>query len=234
MRRVFALARQDLLSEARSKEIAPAMVLFALALVFLFTFALPPGAGRAPVPPPVAGAVAVRDMAGTFLWIAILFAAIIGFGRSAAEEKEDSRIDGLLLAPVDPAALFLGKLLANFTFLVILEAAALPFFIVFLDIDPTLLLPGVLPILLLANLGLADIGTLFGAASQHARARALILPLLSFPILLPIVLGASRLTSDLMLTGGFATEGRWFILLTVFDLVTLAIGMVTFEFVIQE
>jgi heme exporter protein B len=234
MRTVLIVAGKDLRSEARAKEIAPPMVLFGVVLVFLFTFAFPPGAGRAPVPLPVAGAVASREIAGALLWAGLLFAAVLGFGRSAALEKEGSRIEGLLLSPADPAALFFGKVLANLVYLIATEAVVLPIFILFFDVAPTLLFPGIVGVALMADIGLAVIGTLFGAASQYARAREVLLPLLIFPVVLPIVLAATRLTSTLLTTGGFGGEARWFILMAAFDLAFSAIGAVTYEYVIHE
>lgn len=234
MRRALAVAAKDLRSDARAKEIVPAMVLFAFVLVFLFTFPLPPGAGRVPVPEPRAGAVAVRDVSAAFLWASLLFAGVIGFGRSASAEREEGRIEGLLLAPVDPAALFAGKFLANMVYLVAMEAVLLPVFILFFDVPVGNLLPGVIPVLLIADVGLAATGTLLGAASQEVRARELILPLLSFPAMLPIILGAIRLTSSLLASGDIAGEGAWLVLLLGTDLAYLAIGAVTFEYVVSE
>ena len=141
---MFLLAAKDLRSEARAREIAPPMVLFGLILVFLFTLDFPPGAGRAPVPGPVVGAVGSRELAGAFLWVSLLFAGVLGFGRNASTEREGNRIEGLLLAPVDPAALFAGKALANFCYLWTLEVILLPVFVLFFDVPTGLLLPGVL------------------------------------------------------------------------------------------
>lgn len=234
MRKALAIASKDLRSETRAKEIAPAMVMFALVLVFLFALALPPGAGRAPVPEPRAGAVGTREIAGAFLWASLLFAGIVGFARNAALEREGARIEGLTLAPVDPAALFFGKALANLVYLSVMEAALLPAFVVFFDSPVRPLLPGFLLVAVGANVGLAAVGTLFGAASQYARAREVVLPLLVFPVVLPVVLAATRLTSSLLVSGGFSGEGRWFILMLAFDLAFCAIGAVTFEYVVCE
>lgn len=234
MRTVLALAAKDLRAESRARQIAPVMVVFALCLVFLLTFGLPPGALRAPLPEPAAGAVAAREITGLLLWTVVFFAGVIGFGRSATVDREGSTADGLLLAPVDPAALYAGKLLGNLAFLTAAELFAIPLFMLFTNIPPGALLPGLLPVLGVANLGLAAVGTLFGAATQHAEARSLMLPLLTFPLALPVILGASRLTSTLLIEDGFGSEGRWFILLAVFDVIFLALGAVTYEFVIEE
>ncbi len=234
VRKMFLLAAKDLRSEARAKEIAPPMVLFGLILVFLFTLDFPPGAGRAPVPLPVIGAVGSRELAGAFLWVSLLFAGILGFGRNAAAEREGNRIEGLLLAPVDPAALFAGKALANFCYLWALEIVLFPVFGVMFDVRAGLLLPGILLVALAANVGLAAAGTLFGAASQYVRARELVLPLLLFPIVLPLVLGAERLTSSLLTGDGLGPQARWFMLMGAFDLAISAIGAIAFEFVVNE
>lgn len=234
MRQALAVAAKDLRSDARAKEIIPTMVLFALVLMFLFTFPLPPGAGRVPVPEPRAGAVGVREVASAFLWASLLFAGVVGFGRSAAAEREQSRVEGLLLAPVDPAAIYAGKLLANLAYLVAMEAVLLPAFMVFFDLPPGRLLPGIVPVLVAADIGLAAAGTLLGAASQYVRARELVLPLLAFPAMLPVTLGAIRLTSTLFTTGGLGGQASWFALLAATDLAYLAVGAVTFEHVLSE
>jgi len=234
LRAVLALAAKDLRAESRAKQIAPVMMVFALCLVFLLTFALPPGALRAPVPEPRAGALAAREITGLLLWTTIFFAGVIGFGRSAAVDREGSAADGLLLAPVDPAALYTGKLLGNLAFLTAAELVAIPLFMLFANIPARGLLPGLIPVIVVANLGLASVGTLFGAATQHAEAKSLMLPLLTFPLALPVILGASKLTSTLLIENGFGVEGRWFILLAVFDVIFLTLGAVTFEFVIEE
>jgi heme exporter protein B len=231
---LIAIVAKDLRSEARAKEIAPSMILFALVLVFLFTFTLPAGAGRAPVPPPLAGTVASREIAGVFLWATLLFAGIVGFSRNAALEREGGRLEALLLSPIDPAALFAGKAISNLIFLSVTEVVMIPAFLIFLDAPAGLLFPEIFVVLILANVGLAAVGTLFGAASQYSRIREVMFPLLAFPVLLPVVLGASRLTSTLLLNGSFAGEERWIVLLASFDLAITAVGAVTFEYVIQE
>jgi heme exporter protein B len=234
VRKMLLLAAKDLRAELRAKEIAPLMVLFGLILVFLFTLNFPPGSGSAPIPPPTAGGVGSRDLAGAFLWVSILFAGILGFGRNAAVEREGSRMEGLLLTPVDPAAVFAGKALANFCYLWLLEIVVFPAFMLFFDVAPGTLLPGILLVVLAANVGLASAGTLFGAASQYVRARELVMPLLLFPVILPLVLGAERLTSSLLTGGGLASQAQWFMLMGTFDLALPAIGAVAFEYVVNE
>jgi heme exporter protein B len=233
MRKALVIAAKDLRAEARSKEIAPAMLLFALALVFLFSFGLPPGAGRAPLPPPIAGAVGALEIASVFLWSSLLFAGMVGFARSAALEKECSRLDGLVLSPVDPAWIFAGKALALLIYLFITEAVVLIFFTLFIDLPPQVVL-GMAPIAVLTNIGLAAVGTLFATATQYTRAKELLLPLLVFPTVLPLLLAAIRLSTNVFEGQDAFGETRWFILVAIYDIIFMTIGAVTFEFVIRE
>jgi heme exporter protein B len=234
VRKMLMLAGKDLRSESRAREIIPPMIIFGLILVFLFTLNFPPGAGRAPVPAPNAGGVGSREIAAAFLWVSLLFAAILGFGRNASMEREGNRIEGLMMTPVDPAAVFAGKALANFCYLWLLEIIVFPAFVLFFDVAPGSLLPGILLVALAANVGLASAGTLLGAASQYVRARELLLPVMLFPILLPIVLGADRLTGSLLTGGGLGPQAQWFMLMGTFDLALPAIGAVVFEYVVNE
>lgn len=234
MRNALLVAAKDLRADARAREVAPSMVLFAIVLVFLFTFAVPPGSARAPIPEPQAGAVASREVIGAFLWAALLFSGIVGFGRAAASEKEGGRLEALVLTPVDPASLFFGKALSSFVNLSLVELIVLPAAIVFFDVAPSLLIPRIVLVMILANAGMASLGTLFSTASQYARVREIVLPLLAFPVLLPVVLAATQLTNTLLISGDFSGQSRWFILMATFDLAIGAVGAVTFEYVIRE
>ena len=233
MKKALAIAAKDLRAETRSKEIAPAMLLFSLSLVFLFTFALPPGVGRAAVPPPIAGGVGALEITSVFLWSSLLFAGIVGFARSASLEKEGSQIDGLVLSPVDPAWLFLGKAFALFIYLSITQIAVLIFLFLFIDLPPQAI-AGTAAIAFLVNMGLAAIGTLFATATQYTRAKELVLPLLIFPTVLPLLLAAIRLTTAAFERQDPFAETRWFILIAIYDIIFITIGAVTYEFVIRD
>jgi heme exporter protein B len=229
----LAVAAKDLRSEARAKQVAPLMITFALSLVLLFTFTLP-SAGPILAAVPAAGTVAVREIMGTLLWTSLLLACVIGFGRSAAIETEANLVEGLLMAPIDPAAVFTAKAGSNFIFLTATEMLMFPALALFGNLGFGTLRPEIIMVALLANLGMAAVGTLLGAASQLSTARSLILALLTFPVLLPVILGASKLTSTLFVQGNVAGQGHWFILIGVFDVIFLTLGAVTFEFVIGE
>src|SRR5687768_6930126 len=199
---VSALIRKDLLLQRRTPEAVPAMVLFSIGTFVLFHFALDERE--------VSG-----NLASGVLWVTLLFAAVLGINRLFVAEREQGGFDGFLLAPVDRTALFLAKAAVLLAFLVLVEAAAVPAFAVLL-LGPSAgaALPELLAVLLLADVGIAVIGTLVGALAVQTRARDLIVPLLALPLLLPVVIAAAQATAPLFAeAGAVALPGRWLIVL---------------------
>jgi heme exporter protein B len=222
-RAALAILRKDLQLELRTKESVPAMTLFVLTVYVLFHFGLDRDAldGK---------------LASGVLWVTLLLAAVIGVTRLFAAEREQGGIDGLLLAPVDRTALFLAKATALFVFLVALEIVALPAYDLLL-LGPGLggALPELLPIVLLADLGLAAVGALVAALASETRARELITPLLLLPLLVPVLIGAARATEPL-LRGGQSPEdlGRWLALLSVYDVVFVLLSIAVFDYLLED
>lgn len=223
IRTASAILRKDLQLELRTKESVPAMALFTLTVYVLFHFGLDRDAldGK---------------LASGVLWVTLLLAAVIGVTRLFAAEREQGGIDGLLLAPVDRTALFLAKATALFLFLVALELVALPAYDLLL-LGPGLgdALPELLPIVLLADLGLAAVGALVAALASETRARELITPLLLLPLLVPVLIGAARATEPL-LRGSQSPEdlGRWLALLSVYDVVFVLLSIAVFDYLLED
>jgi heme exporter protein B len=171
LRDVAALARKDLLLELRAKETLPAMLLFVLAALVVFHFALPHGTSD----------VAARGL----LWSALVFTALLGLTRAFVAEREQGMFDALVLAPCDRSAIWLGKAIAVLAFLVAAEVVALPAFAAFFAAVDGRTVAAVA----LADAGICTVGTLFGAMAVAGRARELLLPLLFLPMAIPIVVG---------------------------------------------
>jgi heme exporter protein B len=171
VRDVGALARKDLLLELRAKETLPSMLLFVIAALTIFHFALPAGAG---------GAAALG-----LLWSALIFTALLGLTRAFVAEREQGLFDALVLAPCDRSAIWLGKAISVFAFLAAAELVALPAFAVFFNGIGGRTIAAVA----LADVGIATVGTLLGAMAVAGRARELLLPLLFLPLAIPIVVG---------------------------------------------
>ena len=198
---VGALARKDLLLELRAKETLPSMLLFVVAALTIFHFALPHGTSHA--------------AALGLLWAALIFTALLGLTRAFVPEREQGMFDALVLAPCDRSAIWLGKALAVLAFLVAAEVVALPAFAAFFSgIDGR-----TVAAVALADIGIAAVGTLFGAMAVAGRARELLLPVLFLPMAIPIVVGG---------VGGYL----WFLVL--YDAIFVLLSWAAFEYVVSE
>ena len=218
LEQVIAILWKDVRYELRSKQMWTGMGLFALLVlvIFNFTFDLR-----------VDNAAAIAPGA---LWVAFVFASLLGLGRTIAAEREIGSMDRLLLCPVDRKAIYLAKLLGNMLFIGVVEIVALPIFAALFNVP--LFVGALLPIVLLSTLGIAAVGTLFSAMAAATRARELLLPILVFPLIVPIVIGAVRATGTLLAPA--VNEPPWLGLIAAFDVIFLTVSMLTFEYVIEE
>ena len=218
LEQVLAILWKDICCELRSRQTWLGMALFALLVLVIFNFAFDLRVdNKAAIAP---GA----------LWVAFVFASLLGLGRTIAAEREKGLMDRLLLCPVDRKAIYLAKLLGNLLFIGVVELVALPVFAALFNVP--LFAGSLLPIVLLGTLGIASVGTLFSAIASATQARELLLPLLIFPLIVPVVIGAVRATGALMVPA--ANEPPWLGLITAFDVIFLSISMLTFEFVVEE
>jgi heme exporter protein B len=222
-RTVGALVRKDLRVELRTGEAVPSMLLFSVSTFVLFHFALDAGA--------VEG-----DLAAGVLWVTLLFAAVLGMTRLFVAEREQGGFDGFLLAPVDRTSLFVAKAAVLFAFLCAVELIAVPAFaILLLEPSATQALPELIAVLLLANAGIAVVGTLIGALGIQTRARELLVPIMALPLMIPLAIAASRATSPLLLEAGAeALPGRWLLVLGLYDLVFGLLAFAVFDYLLEE
>ena len=206
---VAVLARKDLLLELRSRDTVPAMLLFVLSALVVFRFALPGDAS---------------DVAATgLLWIAVLFTALLALTRAFVAEREQRVLDGLVLAPCDRSAIWLGKGISVLAFLVLAEAIALPAFALFF----APVTPEMVAAFALADVGIATVGTLLAAMAAASRARELLLPLLFLPLAIPIVIGGVGASVE-------PDPGRYLAFLGLYDLLFAILAWASFEYVVTE
>jgi heme exporter protein B len=222
-RAVAALIRKDMRLELRTRESVPAMVLFSLSTFVLFHFALDEKE--------VSG-----GLAAGILWVTLLFAAILGINRLFVTEREEGGFDGFLLAPVDRTSLFVAKATVLFVFLAAVEVFVVAAFaILLLGPSPWPGLPSLALVLLLADVGLAVVGTLVAALAVQTRARDLLVPLLALPLSVPLVIAGARACEPLLAADGAgALEGRWLLVLGLYDLVFGLLAYAIFDFLLEE
>jgi heme exporter protein B len=218
-----ALLRKELRVELRSFEAVPAMSLFSVTTFVLFHFALQQNSLNG-------------DLASGVLWVTLLFAAVLGINRLFVADAEQGGFDGFLLSPADRSALLYAKALTLLAFLAALELVAVPAFALLL-LGPALwpALPGLLAVLALGDLGIVVIGTLVGALAVRTSVRDLLGPMISLPLLVPVLLCAARASSPLLgLSGVGALPLRWMLTLALYDLVFGLITFAVFDFLLED
>lgn len=216
------IARKDLAIEFRTRTAFFSAVVFALLAIVIFFFAWDPTA------------VAAVDLAPGVLWVIFTFSGLLGLHRSFGVEMADRAIDGLLGAPIPREAIYLGKAMANLVFVIAVQAIAIPAIVLFYDMPlggRALALAG---IALLAAIGLVAVGTLFAAMAVNTRLGELLLPMLSLPFFVPIVIPAAQATARLLAGRPAAESMGWLKILLAFDLVFVAACMLAFPYTIEE
>jgi heme exporter protein B len=220
-RRALTVAWKDLLVERRSKETLNALLFFSLALLFVFQFALGPDRER------------LAGVLPGLLWLGFILSGVLGLGRSFQVERENDCWEGLLLVPGDKSAVYLGKLAGSLVLMLVVEALVLALFVLFFNVDLGPVLPGLAVVIALGTVGIAAVGTLFAAMTAQVRARELLFPVLLLPVLVPVLLATVKATEALLQRESLASVSPWLTLLVAADVVYLAIGVLTFDVVLE-
>ncbi|MGH7672506.1 MAG: heme exporter protein CcmB [Gemmatimonadales bacterium] len=222
LRHAWLLARKDLLVEFRSRTAILSAAVFTVLVLMVFNF------GRDPT------AVRAVDLAPSILWVTFTFAAMLALNRAFQLELENQALDGLLLAPVSRASLYLGKLLANLVFVAAVEAIGLPLFALFFDVA---VLPVVAPlagVIALATVGFVAVGTLFSAMTARTRFAELLLPVLLLPFMIPPLIWAVLATAKLLADRPLSEAVGWLRLLAAYDIVFVALAFLLFPATVNE
>jgi heme exporter protein B len=223
MRTVWLITRKDLLIELRSREIVYTTLFFAISCVLVFAFGL------------VRDGRALEYSAAAVLWIAIAFSGTLALGRAFERERQSETLRALMMAPVDRPALYLGKLLGILVLLGAVEVIVVPL-VAFMFQAPLFRHPGImLGLVLTGTLGFAAVGTLFAAMLVRARSRDVLLPVLLYPITIPVIIAGVRGTAALIQTDvDVAVARAWLSLLVFFDAVFITLALWVFEPVMTE
>ena len=220
LRTAGAILLKDLRSEWRSRDIVSAMLVFALLMIFIFNFALSLDSGTR------------ANVTAGVLWTTLAFAGSLGLNRSFNMEREQAGLDGLLLAPAERTAIYLAKLVLNLLSMLLTAAIIFPLYGLFYNIN--LLYPQLVLVVVLASLGYTCSGTLLAAMAVQARTRDILLPILLFPLILPLLLAAVKFTGGILAGTAFAELRTWFDQIVVYDLIFLGLGIMLFDWMIEE
>ena len=216
---VLAIVWKDVLAELRTKEMFSSMLVFSLLVIVIFNFSFDLRVEN------------IAQVAPGVLWVTFAFASTLELNRSLALEMENDCLDGLLLAPMDRSAIYFGKMLGNLIFICTIEALILPIFSVLFDLN--LIRPSLLLTIFLGTVGFAGVGTLLSAIAVNTRASEVMLPVLLFPIILPVVIAATKVTGGILDGIPLGDLAHWLRFLVAFDVIFLVVSYMTFDFVVQ-
>lgn len=219
---MLALIWKDLQIELRTKETISSLLMLGLLTLLILSFAFDPTSE-------------LRHAAAPgVLWVALIFAGVLGINRSLVRESDNECLQGLLLSPLDRGTIYLAKVVGNFVVILAANCVVVPVFILFFNLPFGTTILRLLPVLLLGLLGFSAIGTLFAAVSLRTRAREVMLPLLMLPLATPLLL-ASVESSEVLLRGDpVGAAANWLNLLAAFDVIFLVVGWLSFEYVVEE
>jgi heme exporter protein B len=220
LRAIGAVVWKDIAAEWRSRELMGSMLIFALLVIIIFNFALELD-------------IRTREtVTAGVLWVTFAFAGTLGLNRSMAVEKDRGCLDGLLLAPVDRSAIYFGKTLANLVFMLIVEAIVLPIYSVLYNVN--LFHPGLILVIVLGSIGYVSVGTLLSSMAVQARTRDVLLPILLFPIVLPVIVPALKASNAFLQGFAMSEIWPWLNLLIAYDVVFIAVAFMVFDYVVEE
>jgi len=218
--KALVIAWKDILSEARTKEIISSVLVFAILVIVIFNFAF--GGSQE----------TIISLAPGMLWVTFAFAGVLSLNRSFIVEKEENCLEGLMACPVSRETIYMGKMLGSLFFMLIVEAIVLPIFALLFNVN-VISLP-LITVTVLTTLGFVAVGTLFSALAVNTKAREMVLPILFFPIVAPIIIGAVN-ASGLALSGEpWSSLSSWLGIIVAFDVIFLVVSFLIFPFVIEE
>jgi heme exporter protein B len=220
LRRAHAVAAKDLTAEWRTRANFNAVTFFGALMLLLFGFALGPDAET------------LRRAAPGIIWLTVLFSGVLAFNRSYQIELDNEALETLLGYPGDRRTIFIGKLAANLVFVLSVELVIVPLTAILYGLSLVRPFPGFAGVLLLGTFGFVTLGTFYSALSSRSRAREVLLPLLLFPMLVPLLIAAAQATAALLAGDPMGDARAWAGVLAAFDVIFFVASVYAFEHVI--
>jgi heme exporter protein B len=215
-----AIIWKDLAAELRSRELLSAMLVFALLVILIFNFSLELDAKTR------------SSVTAGVLWVTFAFAGTLGLNRSMSMEKDRGCLDGLLLAPVDRSVIYFGKAIGNLIFMLIVEIIVLPVYSFLYTVN--LFQPGLLVVVLLGSIGYVAVGTLLSSMAIQTRTRDVLLPILLFPLVIPVLIAAVKASAGFLQGSSLVDITPWINLLLVYDVIFVAVAFMVFDYIVEE
>jgi heme exporter protein B len=219
---VWPIVWKDLISELRTKEVLISMCFFAFLVLIIFNFAFITGVGQ------------LKGILSGMLWVAFVFSGLLGLNQSFGAEKDRGSLQGLLLCPVSRSTIYVGKVIGNFLFMVIMEILILVLFAILFRVDLMGVLGPLSLIIFLGTLGFVLVGTILSAMSVNAKAREMLLTIILFPIVVPLIIASVKATEKVLQGMSFAEIFGWLKILIAFDLIFFLVSIWTFDYVLEE
>ena len=218
--KVMTIFWKDILSEFRTKAVASSVLIFAVLVIVIFNFAFESDSDT------------IELAAPGVLWVTFTFAGVLSLNRTFVMEKEKGCLEGLMLCPMSRDILYWGKMISNLVFMLIIEAVVFPIFLILFDLP--LWMPRLAIVAILGTLGFASVGTLLSALAANTKARDMALPIIFFPIVVPVIIASVKATDLIINDGTWDDMSSWLEILIAFDVIFLVVSALVFEFVIEE
>jgi heme exporter protein B len=222
LKQTYLLLCKDLLLELRRRDSLLTMFFFGTLLLFVFHFSFDLAPDK------------IAEMAPALLWLAFLFTGTLGLAQLFQAERENHCLDALLLSPLDRGALFLAKTSFNLILMLLVELVVMPLFWILFNLSAWNLLPQLFLVTLLGTIGFCVLGTIMSALTLRARARELLLPLVLFPLMIPVILATIRCMESVLRHGEFGEAVSWLKLLVGFDVIFITVGVLIFDWVLES
>jgi heme exporter protein B len=220
--KVWAVFRKDLLIELRTKDSLNAMLFFGIVVLVVFNFAFE------------SARETIRQAVPGVLWVAFVFSGTLGLNRMFASEKENSCLQGLLMVPMDRGIIYLGKMLASVVFMLIAEIVIFVFSLVFFNLTVWSEIPYLMLVFFIGTLGFTGVGTLLSAVAVNTRLREVLLPLILFPVVLPILINAVEATNIILNTGDYPALKLPLTVMSAFTIIFGTLAYLLFDFVLED
>jgi len=222
MNTLVAILWKDIINELRTKEIVLSMAAFSIVLVVIFNFSL------------VINKDNISSLVPSLLWISTIFVGTLGLSRTFAIEKENSAITGILLSPVDRSMIYFSKVISNLLYILIIQFLLLFLFLFMFNINLSGDIAMLIVVMFLGAVGFSTLGTLFSTMAINTKLRELLLPVILFPVIIPVIINAVKATSLIFNGGGYAEISPFLNIMISFDIIFLVTSALVYEFVVEE